>query len=152
MMDKGTCGQQFSKPLISENLVVYGSMISDILLGRTGSDKSSYFSFTISNNLLFLIIILISHLLFLIIYYFSLLFLFLIYYFSSFTISHYSAAGSSTLDQILSVLLQTNVFVGGLAGFALDNTIPRNNIVGVIITIKIFFHSNIINIVTIIFI
>jgi len=32
--------------------------------------------------------------------------------------------GSANLDQILSVLLSTSMFVGGLVGFILDNTVP----------------------------
>ena len=30
------------------------------------------------------------------------------------------------IDQIISVLLSTSMFVGGLVGFVLDNTIPGN--------------------------
>ena len=34
--------------------------------------------------------------------------------------------GSEILDQILLVLLETSMFVAGLIGFILDNTIPGN--------------------------
>lgn len=44
-------------------------------------------------------------------------------------------AGSPALDQILTVLLSTSMFVGGLAGFVLDNTIP--GIIIIIIIIRI---------------
>ena len=32
--------------------------------------------------------------------------------------------GNDVIDQIIHVLLRTNMFVGGVAGFVLDNTIP----------------------------
>ena len=32
--------------------------------------------------------------------------------------------GNDVIDQIIHVLLQTNMFVGGMAAFVLDNTIP----------------------------
>ena len=35
--------------------------------------------------------------------------------------------GSEILDQILLVLLETSMFVAGLIGFILDNTIPGNS-------------------------
>ena len=41
---------------------------------------------------------------------------------SNFLFSVYK--GSDEIDQILMVLLSTSMFVGGLAGFILDNTIP----------------------------
>lgn len=34
--------------------------------------------------------------------------------------------GSEILDQLLIVLLETSMFVAGLIGFILDNTIPGN--------------------------
>ena len=34
--------------------------------------------------------------------------------------------GSEILDQVLLVLLETSMFVAGLIGFILDNTIPGN--------------------------
>jgi len=34
--------------------------------------------------------------------------------------------GSEVADQIFSLLLSTSMFVGGLAGFILDNTVPGN--------------------------
>ena len=36
----------------------------------------------------------------------------------------WSISGSEIVDQILTVLLSTSMFVGGLVGFILDNTIP----------------------------
>lgn len=33
-------------------------------------------------------------------------------------------AGNSELDQVLTVLLSTAMFVGGMLGFILDNTVP----------------------------
>lgn len=35
-------------------------------------------------------------------------------------------SGSEFLDQLLTVLLSTSMFVGGLIGFVLDNTVPGN--------------------------
>lgn len=35
-----------------------------------------------------------------------------------------SYVGNDVIDQIIHVLLRTNMFVGGVAGFVLDNTIP----------------------------
>ena len=35
--------------------------------------------------------------------------------------------GSEILDQILLVLLETSMFVAGLIGFILDNTVPGNS-------------------------
>ena len=32
--------------------------------------------------------------------------------------------GSEVFDQIVSVLLSTSMFVGGVVGFILDNTVP----------------------------
>jgi len=32
--------------------------------------------------------------------------------------------GSEVVDQIFSVLLSTHMFIGGLTGFILDNTVP----------------------------
>lgn len=37
---------------------------------------------------------------------------------------NYVSLGSDIVDQLLSVLLGTSMFVGGLTGFILDNTIP----------------------------
>lgn len=37
---------------------------------------------------------------------------------------NYVYLGSDIVDQLLSVLLGTSMFVGGLTGFILDNTIP----------------------------
>lgn len=37
---------------------------------------------------------------------------------------NYVYLGSDIVDQLLSVLLGTSMFVGGLTGFTLDNTIP----------------------------
>jgi len=34
--------------------------------------------------------------------------------------------GSDVVDQIFSVLLSTSMFVGGVTGFILDNTVPGN--------------------------
>jgi len=34
--------------------------------------------------------------------------------------------GSEVVDQIFSVLLSTNIFVGIMTGFILDNTVPGN--------------------------
>ena len=34
--------------------------------------------------------------------------------------------GSEVVDQIFSVLLSTSMFVGGVTGFVLDNTVPGN--------------------------
>ena len=45
------------------------------------------------------------------------------------TKSYYSIlffAGNEVIDQIISVFLSTSMFVGGLVGFVLDNTIPGN--------------------------
>ena len=35
--------------------------------------------------------------------------------------------GSEVMDQIITVLLKTGMFVSGLLGFILDNTIPGQN-------------------------
>lgn len=35
-----------------------------------------------------------------------------------------SVAGNTVVDNIFEVLLSTNMFVGGVTGFILDNTIP----------------------------
>ena len=35
--------------------------------------------------------------------------------------------GSEVVDQIFSVLLSTSMFVGGLTGFILDNTVPGSS-------------------------
>ena len=40
--------------------------------------------------------------------------------------------GSEILDQVLLVLLETSMFVAGLIGFILDNTIPGNAIANAI--------------------
>ena len=42
--------------------------------------------------------------------------------------THIVLTGSNVLDQIISVLLGTSMFVGGVVGFVLDNTIPGNYI------------------------
>ena len=34
------------------------------------------------------------------------------------------ATGSDTVDQVISVLMETSMFVSGFLGFVLDNTIP----------------------------
>lgn len=41
-----------------------------------------------------------------------------------FTISYLITIGSDTADQIIGILLKTNMFVGGFIGCLLDNTIP----------------------------
>jgi hypothetical protein len=35
--------------------------------------------------------------------------------------------GNAEADQVLSVLLSTSMFVGGVVGFLLDNTVPGKN-------------------------
>lgn len=40
------------------------------------------------------------------------------------TLYIFTNLGSDILDQLLSVLLGTSMFVGGTIGFILDNTIP----------------------------
>jgi nucleobase transporter 1/2 len=35
--------------------------------------------------------------------------------------------GSEFLDQLFTVLLSTSMFVGGMLGFVLDNTVPGKN-------------------------
>jgi len=41
------------------------------------------------------------------------------------------AAGSELADQIFTVLLSTSMFVGGVVGFILDNTVPGLNLLRV---------------------
>ena len=40
------------------------------------------------------------------------------------SVAPFSFLGSDIVDQILTVLLGTSMFVGGFVGFVLDNTIP----------------------------
>ena len=41
--------------------------------------------------------------------------------------SFFIITGNETVDQILVVLLETNMFVGGVIGLVLDGTIPGTN-------------------------
>lgn len=43
------------------------------------------------------------------------------------TLYVFLSTGSTELDQVLIVLLSTAMFVGGLLGFILDNTVPGKN-------------------------
>ena len=46
------------------------------------------------------------------------------FHFTIFKLKTFCVSGSEAVDQILSVLLSTSMFVGGVIGFVLDVTIP----------------------------
>jgi hypothetical protein len=46
------------------------------------------------------------------------------FHFTIFKFKTFCVSGSEAVDQILSVLLSTSMFVGGVIGFVLDVTIP----------------------------
>ena len=45
-------------------------------------------------------------------------------YYLTYVLFNHQSAGSTVADQMLTVLLSTSMFVGGMSGFLLDNTMP----------------------------
>jgi hypothetical protein len=44
----------------------------------------------------------------------------------NFMLTFFALSGNVAIDQIITILLSTSMFVGGATGFFLDNTVPGN--------------------------